>query len=286
MPGPHGVPVQDYGSNGGDCGLRCLAATQALRNGIPADQVQAKIAKLAQSLRVKVHLWLQENKGWRDAWSADPDSTESTEGGPCPNSAAGYLDSVARPTKWVDHYMCMAASRVLLCDIVVWKFVANQWKFMARIQPPSASKGPPVCLFLRHGHFTTLPSGVKMPPSWKDFEPTADEVVVSFHGGGRKGCRSTKSCEPADDSRSSNLSAWLRPVKRDRLVPEDAPGSFAPQGSDNASEENFSHWLRPVGPACDKARATAAASSKNTDRGSQAALTAWLRPVAKDAVNV
>ena len=42
-PGPHGVEMHDYGSNGGDCALRCFTGMQARRNGIDADTVAAKV---------------------------------------------------------------------------------------------------------------------------------------------------------------------------------------------------------------------------------------------------
>ena len=52
--GPHGVPLLDHGSKGGDCGLRCLAVTQALRNGMDPAQAAEKAEKLGQSLRIKL----------------------------------------------------------------------------------------------------------------------------------------------------------------------------------------------------------------------------------------
>ena len=81
-----------------------------------------------------------------------------------------YLTSVLRRTKWTDHYMVYAASRVLECDVIVWKHTAGQWKFMSRVAPPTSVKGKPICLFLWMGISprwrmmqTSLPRGQSWP---------------------------------------------------------------------------------------------------------------------------
>lgn len=52
-----------------------------MRNKIPEQDIQAKVDRLALSLRTKRSNWLRDQKGWRDSWVADKDSNTTTEDG-------------------------------------------------------------------------------------------------------------------------------------------------------------------------------------------------------------
>ena len=238
--GPHGVPLRDHGSNGGDCGLRCLAVTQALRNGMDAAHAAEKAEKLAQSLRVKLHFWMDGHKGWREAWSQDPEATALTEGGEVATTPQDYLASV-------------------LCDVIVWKHMAGQWKFMSRVAPPTSAKGKPICLFLMDGHFTTLAHDADVPSSWSELARTAEGEYIPYHGGGK---RKQADVEEASVC-SSSLSHRLRPVRlggqaaaeassEATLKDKESSARGLPQDSEDLPQDvgsgsDLSSWLRPVG---------------------------------------
>ena len=69
--GPDEVATWDLGG-AGDCGLRCFAAANSVRNGPPKDQVSAKISRVALSLRTKAAAWLEAHQGeWVLEWFRD-----------------------------------------------------------------------------------------------------------------------------------------------------------------------------------------------------------------------
>ncbi|CAE7226261.1 unnamed protein product, partial [Symbiodinium sp. CCMP2456] len=86
--GPDEVKMWDLGGVG-DCGFRCLPASNAVRQGATPEQLQPKIGKVALSLRTRAAEWLESNQGaWALEWYADADCTEETEGGSIPQDAA------------------------------------------------------------------------------------------------------------------------------------------------------------------------------------------------------
>ena len=62
--GPDDVKLWDLGGFG-DCGFRCLAGSNALRQGATVAKLEPKIAKVALSLRAKATDWLDGNQA---AW--------------------------------------------------------------------------------------------------------------------------------------------------------------------------------------------------------------------------
>ncbi|CAE7245199.1 unnamed protein product [Symbiodinium sp. CCMP2592] len=173
----------------------------------------------------KLHFWMDGRKGWREAWSQDPGATALTEGGEVATTPHDYLASVLRRTKWTDHYLVYAASRVLECDVIVWKHMAGQWKFMSRVAPPTSVKGRPICLYLMDEHFTTLAHDADIPSTWSELARTAEGEYIPYHGGGK---RKQADVEEASVC-SSSLSHWLRPVRLGGLTAlarEDAASSL------------------------------------------------------------
>ena len=118
--GPQGVKLWDLHGTG-DCGFRALAATQAYRNGVEVATIVKNIDKLALSLRTKCTSWLVQNHGWRQFWYSDPEANETTEAGTVGKTPDEFLESTKRPGQWMGHFTCLAASRVLQSDVLVWK---------------------------------------------------------------------------------------------------------------------------------------------------------------------
>ena len=106
--GPDGVQLWDLGGFG-DCGFRCLAAGNAMRQGAVPSKVKDKIAKVALSLRTKATDWLENNQGaWVLEWYSDAECSEQTEAGAIPQDVSEYLQACRRPAKWLDPWLTMA----------------------------------------------------------------------------------------------------------------------------------------------------------------------------------
>ena len=94
--------------------------------------------------------------------------TTATEDGEVPQTLEAYISCTGRANKWMDHYTALAASRVLETEILVWKYSLGKWRFLESLKPPTVNCHPvPICLFLRDGHFTTLPVDVAVPEGWR-----------------------------------------------------------------------------------------------------------------------
>ena len=239
--GPDGVKLWDLGGCG-DCGFRCLAGSNALRQGATVDKLEPKIAKIALSLRTKAADWLEGNQAaWVLEWYPDADCTEDTEGGSIPQDASQYLSACRRPSKWLDPWMTLAAAHVLQVEVLVFKHVQKKWKFLERVVPRNKTSSKPLFLFLKDQHFYTLRPEASPPAKWAklgldDSRPPASQ---SYLGGGRKSSPGSVS------SAGSESSLWLRPVVDARFsassqVPEHPP--------EKSSDDGASVLLRPVLP--------------------------------------
>ena len=247
--GPDNYQMWDLGGCG-NCGFRCLAATMAYRNKKPPDQILTRMDTLALTLRSKCVTWLKKHSSWKDSWFVDADASNSTEDGPPATSVIEYLEVAQRPQKWLDSWMCQASCEVLQCPIIAWKFVRNKWVFFYHFIPesPSAKNNPPIALFLRASHFTTLPADTKIPTEWLNLK-NKETFGVSFLGGGLK--RSSKEQSGVDFENS--CSSWLRPrlhitkAKSDRTCTKANVSSSS--GSKRKSErshteKSFDSWLK------------------------------------------
>ena len=203
--GPDACPVWDLQGDG-DCGFRILAAQSARRNGAAVPDIEAKISKLALSLRTKCVVTLKGNSAWRTSWFVDSDVTEGTEGGPIPKNTDEYCVAAARPTKWLDPWLAKAAADTLRTDILVWKFRRGSWNFLDRIRASNRTASEPMVMFLRNGHFTTIDPNTPFPPAWVRMgQSSTDEgVLQTFLGGGKRSV----------SDNSSQVSAWLKPQSK------------------------------------------------------------------------
>ena len=105
--GPNGVERWDLGGTG-DCGFRCLAAQQALRNQMPDNKAEEKAVKLGLSLRALAQVQLSTHSEWQQGWYQDPECTTITEDGDIASSCEKYMEVIKRPNKWLDPWLTQA----------------------------------------------------------------------------------------------------------------------------------------------------------------------------------
>lgn len=164
--GPGKVRCWDL-QGSGDCGFRAICAAYALKHKGKPEEIQAKISKLAVSLRAKACIWLRQEQSWRETWFPDPEMTNTTEGGTIPSDLLSYLNVISRESKWMDPWLCHAVCNVILQDVIVFKYSKKKWVFLDRYKPDKqAASRTPIGLFLRDGHFTTLHPDEKFPTAW------------------------------------------------------------------------------------------------------------------------
>ena len=236
--GPENLLQWDLGGYG-DCGFRCVAAVNSLRNGKSREDIEKHKVQLALSLRARSRVTLEENREqWNDSWFVDPEMTEITEDGEVPQNVDAYLAACKRKGKWYDSWLCWASAQVIETPIVVFKFSQNQWIFLQRFDPDNSSKDRnPIPLFLKGGHFTTLDPSIPIPPHWIDIESKDVAAGVSFLGGGPKSGSSPKSVPgegPKDVDQLSSCSSWLKPP------PVSSPA------------KSYSSWLKPPSDSASK----------------------------------
>ena len=239
--GPDGVQLWDLGGFG-DCGFRCLAAGNAMRQGAVPSKVKDKIAKVALSLRTKATDWLENNQGaWVLEWYSDAECSEQTEAGAIPQDASEYLQACRRPAKWLDPWLTMAAAHVLQVEVLVFKHLHGKWKFLERVVPRQTVSSSPLMLFLKDNHFYTLPPSETPPEKWAklgldDSRPLASQ---SYLGGGGK------SPKGAPSSVGSDLSRWLQPAPDGRNSCRSL-GSSTKLCRSEEKDSEASLWLRPA----------------------------------------
>ena len=119
--GPGKVRCWDL-QGSGDCGFRAICAANALKHKGKPEEIQAKISKLAVSLRAKACIWLRQEQSWRETWFPDPEMTTTTEGGTIPSDLLSYLNVISRESKWMDPWLCHAVCNVILQDVIVFKY--------------------------------------------------------------------------------------------------------------------------------------------------------------------
>ena len=163
--------------------FRAICAANALKHKGKPEEIQAKISKLAVSLRAKACIWLRQEQSWRETWFPDPEMTTTTEA--CCHTS---MSSAVNPNGWIPGCVmlfAMLSSRMSLCSNT-----QKKWVFLDRYKPDKqAASRTPICLFLRDGHFTTLHPDEKFPTAWfnlgKDVND-ADRFKRAWLGGGKQ----------------------------------------------------------------------------------------------------
>lgn len=111
--GPGKVRCWDL-QGSGDCGFRAICAANALKHKGKPEEIQAKISKLAVSLRAKACIWLRQEQSWRETWFPDPEMTTTTEA--CCHTS---MSSAVNPNGWIPGCVmlfAMLSSRMSLCS--------------------------------------------------------------------------------------------------------------------------------------------------------------------------
>ena len=121
---------------------------------------------------------------------------------------------------WMDSFTCFAAANIVQSDIVVFKWIHEQWVFLKRFEPSENQSAEPILFFLKNGHFTTLDPLSKMLQHWIDLEPLDVGPAFSFLGG-VKNVAKKRMCEaiPSSqkqkkvllESKDDDWSDWFRP---------------------------------------------------------------------------
>lgn len=211
--GPQGVSVWDL-KGAGNCGFRCLAAMNAIRDKRKPSKVEVEnmVERLAITLRTKTVGHLKQDNSWTDNWWADSDCTEQTEDGTPAKDLQQYYTVMGRPNKWMDTWTAYGAASILRSDVLVWRHKGGRWNFVTRIQPlfPAVNKTPMV-LFLRNGHFTTIDPNAPFPKEWLTLGKQNAEQFHSHSlvGGGWLSPKSSRHSQDLDSI--GNGSSWLKP---------------------------------------------------------------------------
>ena len=160
---PWGFHTMDAGGDG-DCGYRALAAALKLAAGDPPEKAKANAAKHGASLRARAATWIKKKGKFKDSFAVDDKWTEQMEAGPIPQTYDEWVESCARPRRWIDGPGYIAAATVLERRILVQKFLDGRWCRVALYEPHesdakanmTARKHPVLPLFLRDQHLTTV----------------------------------------------------------------------------------------------------------------------------------
>ena len=257
--GPSNVPMWDLGG-AGDCGFRALSAQVAFRNKMELPEIERKITKLSLSLRAKACAQLSSQDGWKASWFNDPEATVQTEAGAVAETVEEFLKVIQREKKWLDPWLTQACAEVLQTEVMVWKYrtLQSKWIFLTRSRPQYIRNSVPLVLFLKDGHFTTLPSNVTFPDEWQELGLDEEEkqANLSFIGGGKSSgsgqanlnCRVIKrisSEEKSVKSSSSNVSKWLKPPPPASESSGVSKWLRPPEDVRSAASSKVSQWLKP-----------------------------------------
>ena len=174
---PWGFHTVDAGGDG-DCGYRALAAAFKLAAGESPEKAKASAAKHGASLRARAATWIKKKGKFKDSFAVDDKWTEQMEAGPIPKTYDEWVESCARPRRWIDGPGYIAAATVLERRILVQKFLDGRWCRVALYEPHesdpkanmTARKHPVLPLFLRDQHLTTvIPCSLQAwPEEWAE----------------------------------------------------------------------------------------------------------------------
>lgn len=205
-PGPGGSRLWDVGGHG-DCALRAIVASEAVRNKASKEAATAKIDKLKVTLHTRMVAVLEQTlPSWKEAWWHDAAATEEMEGGPRPKTAEEWLAAVRdRPLRWAcarTLQACAAAQRV---DILVFEWAAGKWKVPVRfLAAKQVNKRDFIVLALKDQHYTAIDRGTYRP----EWAALTGEAVAPLEWRSRGGVGSTAS---RGSARTNTTARMLRP---------------------------------------------------------------------------
>ena len=158
-----GYEFADAGGNG-DCGYRALAVAYAIQDSRDVDTAIQAGRPMGATLRAQITSHISKYRHFESVFAIDPRWTIELEGGPVPTTYTEWVESTARPNRWIDGPCLSTAATKLRRNIAIWKWETDQWVKQTVITPlaahpqgvEDATKYPPLPLFLKNGHYVTL----------------------------------------------------------------------------------------------------------------------------------
>ena len=239
-------PFCDVGGTG-DCAYRALAVAYAFQNKRDIHEAIGAAKNLGATLRAGISSHLKKHKHFETSFAVDPRWTEQLEGGPIPTNYSEWVEATSRPNRWIDG-PCLSTAATRLCrNIAIWKWedTTSQWIKQTVIHPiqghpksiEQANVFPPLPLFLKQGHYTTLmPTSKPFPMSWHEGPANTTWDAGNMRGG----VKSYSSWLPASSSASSKdvvRSAVLTISKKNASVKAKSHKSWLPASSQGSQSK-------------------------------------------------
>ena len=245
-------PFCDVGGTG-DCAYRALAVAYAFQSKRDVKEATDAAKSLGATLRAGVSSHLKKHKHFEASFAVDPRWTEQLEGGPIPKNYSEWVEATSRPNRWIDGPCLSTAATRLSRNIAIWKWddATSQWIKQTVIHPiqghpksiEQANVFPPLPLFLKQGHYTTLmPTQKPFPMSWHEGPANSTWDAGNMRGG----VKSYSSWLPASSCASSKTgvrSANLTTSKKTASVKAKSHKSWLPassQGSQSKADRAIS----------------------------------------------
>ena len=247
---PFGFQRVDCGGNG-DCGYRAAAAAYALADGRDLKETKENAPTLGATLRAQVASHLKKHQLWKDSWAPDDRWTESTEGGTVPTTYDEWLESTARPGRWVCGPTLIGIATRLKRNLVVFRFADDKWEKADLITPlesnakdvSTAASFPPLPLFLKDNHYFTLePREEGWPATWSS--PADKKWDPNLHRGGGKSLRSWLPSSSASVASTQSASRTVTQSQRkQKSLKSWLPASSSAKSRSPAIGINLKSWL-------------------------------------------
>ena len=224
--GPDGFQLADLGGSG-NCAWRALAWMISKQNGKWKNIGDVKDLEVkAKTLKAKANNFLLVScTSWKDTWVPDPKATSVTEDGPVPTCLAEFEKSLTRPMRWACGLQLAAAAQVQKCNIVIWKFLEENWVRVALLTGGhNYQKMPTIPIVLHKDHYFAISrtADKPFPAEWgldsEDLEcficGASDEIFSQndnhnvnnvFRGGGKNSSLTTSSKKANKTVKDMNL---------------------------------------------------------------------------------
>ena len=167
-------------------------------------------------------LHLKKYHNFRDGWAPDKRWTQTKEGGPIPQSYTEWIEATARPRRWIYGPTLVTAATRLSRNLIIFQWTQNSWKQVAFLTPIESHKQafenaghfPPLPLFLKADHYTTIiPTEKPFPAEWNHAKTTSWDIG-DHRGGGKSTATHAKETVKSLTSKSSpakSFRSWLPP---------------------------------------------------------------------------
>ena len=116
-----GYEFADAGGNG-DCGYRSLAVAYAIQDSRDVDTAIQAGRPMGATLRAQNTSHISKYRHFESVFAIDPRWTIELEGGPVPTTYTEWVESTARPNRWIDGPCLSTAATELRRNIAIWKW--------------------------------------------------------------------------------------------------------------------------------------------------------------------